>query len=84
MLEKEEDLTITAKRSELEAIVREQVQLALQRELPHECWTCKHFYILKGNLNKSCNAGTKHKIIDGECSDWRLQPDPNLRTRRVY
>ncbi len=86
-MQKQKDPVIRARKSELQQIVKEQVEQALAKELPHQCWTCKWFDFPEDSPNphnKACLCPDKIIVIDRECANWRLQPDPNKRQRRIY
>lgn len=83
-MQKEEYVTI--KKAELEEVIHNLLHDALAKELPHECWTCKHFdFPLDAKpRNKACLCPEKLVMFKGRCDMWDLQLDPNKRHRRIY
>lgn len=70
----------------LEAVIQERLREALAREFPHTCSTCRFFFKVEGNRNKSCNVEEKIEVADDVCLNWRLQVDPKKRRwdGRIY
>lgn len=82
-----EEEWVKIRKSDIAAVVRNEIMNALAKELPHECWTCRFFdFPLEDKVprNKSCQYPGKLEMFQGVCNMWDLQPDPNKRRRRIY
>ena len=72
--------------SNLENLVKKAVLEQLRKELPHTCFTCKHFHFAvvdgveqEGKGNRNCWFDGSIKVEDGVCQMWMLQLDPRKR-----
>lgn len=68
-------------KEEVQRLVKKQ----LEKQVPHECWSCAWFTMRKQKpRNRGCHYPGPIKVIGGihgECQMWELEPDPKKRRR---
>ena len=66
----------------IEALVQRLVQQELERQIPHECMTCRWFQLSKTPpRNRYCQNPNPVVLKGGVCQLWELEPDPQMRSR---
>jgi len=69
----------------IEAAVEKRVAKLKLQMVPHNCHTCKWFILRKEKpRNRVCRCPDELQVKGNTCLNWKLNPNPDKVTGRLY